>query len=208
MTDYQGNTKRLADQVGFKYHWDARTEQWAHTAAIMVLTPDGRVSRYLYGVRFKDRDMRLALTEASEGKLGTFGDKMMLFCFHYDPEAKGVCAVCAQPDEGGRRVDGAGDGNRNTFLFRRERKSALPMEWLPQNELASQLVLARAGIDTCAVYRQPVYVHHRDELILLRVDCACIVIFVRKYRRRSDRTSSLRTSRITRRLRSSGASYR
>jgi protein SCO1/2 len=88
LTDYQGNAKRLADQVGFKYRWDTKTQQWAHAAAIMVLTPDGRVSRYLYGLKYKARDVRLALTEASEGKLGTLGDKLLLFCFHYDPSAQ------------------------------------------------------------------------------------------------------------------------
>lgn len=88
LTDYQGNAKRLADQVGFHYKWDARTEQWAHAAAVMVLTPDGRVSRYLYGVSYRDRDMRLALTEASEGKLGTMTDKLLLYCFHYDPSSQ------------------------------------------------------------------------------------------------------------------------
>ena len=61
LTDFQGNTKRLADQVGFQYRWDEKTQQWAHAAAIMVLTPDGRISRYLYGVRFKDRDLRLGI---------------------------------------------------------------------------------------------------------------------------------------------------
>lgn len=85
MTDYQGNAKRLAEQVGFNYRWDAKTEQWAHAAAVMLLTPDGRVSRYLYGLQYRARDMRLGLTEASEGKLGSFGDKLLLLCFHYDP---------------------------------------------------------------------------------------------------------------------------
>jgi protein SCO1/2 len=88
LTDYQGNAKRLADQIGFNYRWDARTEQWAHAAAVMVLTPEGKVSRYLYGLKYKPRDVRLALAEASEGKLGTLGDKLLLYCFHYDPSAQ------------------------------------------------------------------------------------------------------------------------
>jgi protein SCO1/2 len=88
MTDYKGNVKRLAEQVGFRYRFDEKQQQYAHAAAIMFLTPDGVVSRYLYGVKFKPRDVRLALTEASEGKLGTAGDKILLFCFHYDPEAR------------------------------------------------------------------------------------------------------------------------
>jgi protein SCO1 len=88
MADYKGNAKRLADQIGFNYRQDPKTEQYAHAAAIMVLTPDGRVSRYLYGVAYQARDMRLALTEASEGRLGSLKDKVLLYCFHYDAQAK------------------------------------------------------------------------------------------------------------------------
>ncbi len=88
LTDYQGNAKRLADQIGFNYRWDAKTEQYAHAAAIMLLTPDGRMSRYLYGLSYQARDMRLALAEASEGRLGSVKDKILLYCFHYDADAK------------------------------------------------------------------------------------------------------------------------
>ena len=87
LTDYNGNVEKLASQVGFRYRWDETTQQYAHAAAIMFLTPDGRVSRYLYGISYKPRDMRLALTEASEGKVGSTLDKLLLFCFHYDPSA-------------------------------------------------------------------------------------------------------------------------
>jgi len=89
LTDYNENVKKLADQVGFHYKWDPQQEQFAHTAAIMFLTPDGRVSRYLYGIKFNPRDVRLALTEAGEGKMGSTVDKLLLYCFHYDPSAKG-----------------------------------------------------------------------------------------------------------------------
>jgi protein SCO1 len=81
--------KKLADQVGFHYKWDEQQEQFAHAAAIMFLTPDGRVSRYLYGIKFNPRDVRLALTEAGEGKTGSTVDKLLLYCFHYDPSSKG-----------------------------------------------------------------------------------------------------------------------
>lgn len=126
LTDYQGNTKRLADQVGFSYRWDEKTQQWAHTAAIMTLTPDGRISRYLYGVRFAQRDLRLGLTEASEGKLGSMGDKLLLFCFHYDPAAKGYVPFARNIMKiaGGLMVLVMGLVLR--FLFRRERNSSLP----------------------------------------------------------------------------------
>jgi protein SCO1/2 len=88
LTDYKGNVKKLAGQVGFQYRWDEKSHQFAHAAAIMFLTPEGKVSRYLYGIRFKQRDVRLALTEASQSKLGVTIDKILLFCFHYDPAAR------------------------------------------------------------------------------------------------------------------------
>jgi protein SCO1/2 len=88
LTDYNGNVQKLADQVGFRYRWDEKQEQYAHSAALMFLTPDGRVSRYLYGIKYNPRDVRLALTEAGEGKMGSTVDKLLLYCFHYDPEAK------------------------------------------------------------------------------------------------------------------------
>jgi len=88
LADHQGNVKRLAEQVGFAYRWDDKTEQFAHAAALMILTPEGRVSRYLYGIQFKARDLRLALTEASGGRIGSVGDRLLLYCFHYDPRAR------------------------------------------------------------------------------------------------------------------------
>jgi protein SCO1/2 len=88
LTDYNGNVQRLAKQVGFNYRWDEAGKQYAHAAGIMFLTPEGKVSRYLYGVKFNPRDVRLALTEASEGRVGSTMGKLLLFCFHYDPSAK------------------------------------------------------------------------------------------------------------------------
>jgi protein SCO1/2 len=84
LTDYKGNVKKLAEQVGFGYKYDDRQQQFAHAAAIMILTPQGKVSRYLYGIHFKPRDVRLALSEASESKLGV-SERILMFCFHYDP---------------------------------------------------------------------------------------------------------------------------
>jgi protein SCO1 len=79
----------LADTVGFHYYYDKNLKQFAHPAVVMVLSPDGRISRYLYGVEFKKQDLKLALLEASEGKIGTTLDRIILFCYHYNPEAKG-----------------------------------------------------------------------------------------------------------------------
>ncbi|MDZ4803638.1 MAG: SCO family protein [Candidatus Eisenbacteria bacterium] len=75
----------LTDAVGFRYEWDDETKQFAHASAIMVLTPEGLVSRYLFGMEFAPRDLKLALIEASDNKIGNVVDQVLLFCFHYDP---------------------------------------------------------------------------------------------------------------------------
>jgi protein SCO1/2 len=77
--------RKLADATGFQYAYDENTNQFAHGAALLVLTPQGRISRYFYGFEFKPRDLRLALVEASAGKIGTVTDQFLLLCFHYDP---------------------------------------------------------------------------------------------------------------------------
>lgn len=82
-------SKRLADAVGFKYYWDAKREQYAHPAVVMMISEEGTVTRYLYGIQFDPRDFRLALLEASEGKIGNTIDKLILYCYHYDPDADG-----------------------------------------------------------------------------------------------------------------------
>jgi protein SCO1/2 len=79
---------RVTEAVGFKYAYDERTRQFAHAAGLFVLTPDGRVSRYLYGVEFPARDLRLALVEASEGRVGTSFDRLLLTCYRYDPASR------------------------------------------------------------------------------------------------------------------------
>ncbi len=88
LTDYQGNVRRLAEQGGFGYTYDEASRQYAHQAVIMMLTPQGRVSRYLYGINFQPRDLRLALTEAAKGRFTLSMDRLLLFCYHYDPAAR------------------------------------------------------------------------------------------------------------------------
>jgi protein SCO1/2 len=78
---------RLADSVGFQYAYDGVRDQFAHAAALFILTPEGRVSRYFYGFEFKPRDIRLGIVEASGGKIGGPTDQFLLLCYHYDPAA-------------------------------------------------------------------------------------------------------------------------
>jgi len=75
----------LTKAVGFRYAWDPQIQQYAHASGIMVLTPDGRLSRYLYGVEYTPKDLRLALVDSSAGKVGNVVDQVMLYCYHYDP---------------------------------------------------------------------------------------------------------------------------
>ena len=88
LVDKDGNAKKLADQLGFRFKWDADSKQFAHPSVTIVLTPEGKVSRYLPGIDYPQRDMRLALTEASQGKIGTISDRFMLYCYKYDPSSR------------------------------------------------------------------------------------------------------------------------
>jgi protein SCO1 len=88
LVDYNKNVQKLAQQVGWMYKYDQKQKQYAHSAAIILLTPDGRVARYLYGIRFKPTDVKLGLTEAGEGKVGGWTERLTLMCFHYDPDSK------------------------------------------------------------------------------------------------------------------------
>ena len=85
LTGDKVNIKRVTDAAGFRFQRDTVKGQWAHASAIMVVTPDGRMARYFYGVEYSARDLRLALVEASQGKIGTVVDQILLYCFHYDP---------------------------------------------------------------------------------------------------------------------------
>ncbi len=75
----------LTKAVGFQYQYDPKAQQYAHATAIMVLTPQGRISRYFYGVDFPPKDLRMGLVEASTGKIGNAVDQILLYCYHYDP---------------------------------------------------------------------------------------------------------------------------
>ncbi len=81
-------SKKLADALGFRYKYDAKQDNYAHPAVAFLLTENGKISRYLYGIEFKERDLRLALLEAGEGKIGNTLDKIILFCYHYDPDSQ------------------------------------------------------------------------------------------------------------------------
>jgi protein SCO1/2 len=82
------NIRRVTDAIGFDYHWDARQNQYAHPAAIYLLTPDAKLARYLYGIAFEPSDVRMGLLEASQGRFISTTEKLLLYCYHYDPQGK------------------------------------------------------------------------------------------------------------------------
>jgi protein SCO1/2 len=85
MTGDEAQIKQLANAVGFRYAYDPDSKQFAHASTIIVLTPEGKISRYFYGIQYPARDLRFGLMEASEGRIGSPVDQILLFCYHYDP---------------------------------------------------------------------------------------------------------------------------
>lgn len=87
LTGSEENIEALTQAVGFGYRYDPVHQQYIHTAATFVCTPDGRLARYLYGVEYEQQTFRLALLEASKGKIGSTVDRIILYCYHYDPQS-------------------------------------------------------------------------------------------------------------------------
>jgi protein SCO1 len=85
LTGDELSIQRLTKAAGFRYAWDEDTKQFAHPSGIIVLTPDGRLARYLFGIEYGPRDLRFGIVEASDGKVGNPADALLLYCFHYDP---------------------------------------------------------------------------------------------------------------------------
>jgi protein SCO1/2 len=95
LTGDKDSIDRLAQATGFQYAWDEQSKQFAHASAIMVATPDGRLSHYFYGIEYSPKDLRLALVESSEGKIGSPVDALILYCYHYDPATGKFAPVMA-----------------------------------------------------------------------------------------------------------------
>ncbi|MCP4632331.1 MAG: SCO family protein [candidate division Zixibacteria bacterium] len=87
LTTSTDNAAILSEAVGFKYFYDEEEEQYAHPAVLVFLSPEGKISRYIYGIEYSERSLRMAIMEASEGKVGNTLDRIILYCYHYDPDA-------------------------------------------------------------------------------------------------------------------------
>jgi protein SCO1 len=85
LTGDKASVDAIAKAVGFRYAWDDETKQFAHPAGLVVLTPQGKISRYLYGIEYAPKDLRLALVESGEGKVSSPVDQLLLYCYQYNP---------------------------------------------------------------------------------------------------------------------------
>jgi len=96
LTGQQAEIRKLADAVGFHYRRDPKTGQFIHSTAIMIVTPQGKLAQYYYGVEFSPKDLRLGLIEASRNRIGTLVDQVFLYCYHYDPNTGRYGAVISR----------------------------------------------------------------------------------------------------------------
>jgi len=118
----QTQIQRVTDAAGFGYKWNERLGQYSHAAALIVCTPDGRVSRYLYGILFDPQTLRLSLVEAAEGKVGSTLDKVLLFCFQYDATAGRYAPAARNLMKAGGLVTVLALGGIMTGFWRREKR--------------------------------------------------------------------------------------
>jgi protein SCO1/2 len=120
LTGAATSIKPLADRLGFEYAYDPKSDQYAHPACVFVITPDGRIARYLYGVKFRPLDVRLALDEAARGKIGGIVDRVLLTCFRYDPATRRYGWYVRGILRGGAALTLLLVGGGLTLLWRRE----------------------------------------------------------------------------------------
>jgi len=119
----------LTKAVGFQYQYDESKKQYAHATAIMVLTPQGRISRYFYGVDFPPKDLRMGLVEASQGKIGNAIDQVLLYCYHYDPAAGKYGAVVANMLKVGAAITILILGGMILIFLRMDRAASRRNDW-------------------------------------------------------------------------------
>jgi protein SCO1/2 len=124
LTGDQEAITRLAQSVGFHYSYVPEEKQFAHAAAIMVLTPDGRISRYFFGVEYSGRDLRFGLIDAAERKIGTVVDHLLLYCYRYDPATGRYGAVAMNLIRGGGVLTVVALGAFILIMRRREVRAA------------------------------------------------------------------------------------
>ena len=119
LTGPQDSIAALTKAAGFQYQFDAQSGQFAHTAAIMILTPQGKIAQYYYGVEFPPNDLRLGLIQASNNRIGTLADQVLLYCYHYNPATGKYGAIISRIIQLGGGITVLGLGAVLLVLFRR-----------------------------------------------------------------------------------------
>jgi protein SCO1/2 len=122
----EANIRKVTDAVGFQYRYDERQKQYAHPAAIYLLTPEGHMARYLYGIEYPPNDVRLGLIEAAEGRSVSTTDRILLYCYHYDPQGKHYSIVAMNVMRLGGVVTLGVLGTFLTIMWARERVRRKP----------------------------------------------------------------------------------
>ncbi len=122
LTGKEDQIQAIAGQLGFNYRYEKETGEYAHSAGIFILTPEGKISRVLYGIDFPNKDLKLSLLEASNGQVGTILDRFMMFCYRYDPLSKGYAVQASKLMKLGGILTILFIGVYLLMLFRRERK--------------------------------------------------------------------------------------
>jgi protein SCO1/2 len=126
LTGDKANVEKLCETVGFRYTYDEKSKQYAHASVIMVLTPQGHVSRYFYGLEYSTKDIRLGLIEAAAERIGTVSDAVVLLCYQYDPAAGKYSLAILKVLRIGAVLTVVSIASLVFFLARRERRVALP----------------------------------------------------------------------------------
>jgi protein SCO1/2 len=124
LTGEEPDIKQVAAAVGFTYAYDPEIQQYAHPAQIVVLTPEGRTSRYFYGIEYSSRDLRMGLIDASANRIGSVADQMLMLCYHYDPATGKYGLLTMRLVQAGGILTMAGLGSFWFVMLRRERRTA------------------------------------------------------------------------------------
>ncbi len=122
LTGDEASIRRLTSAVGFRYAWDERTRQFAHPAGLVVLTPQGAIARYLFGIEYAPKDLRFALVESAAGRIGSALDRLVLYCYQYDPQTGRYGAAIMRIIRVGAVLTVAALGGFIVMAWRRERR--------------------------------------------------------------------------------------
>ncbi|WP_069133286.1 SCO family protein [Rhodohalobacter halophilus] len=134
LTGNEEEIKQLTDAIGFRYKYDEQTGEYVHLASIMMLSPEGVITRYLYGATFKEFDLRNALYEAAEGNIGSAMDKVIMYCFTYDPSSQSYVPVAMNIMKLGGLATVIILGIFLGIFWRRERRSTQSSKSITENE--------------------------------------------------------------------------